>query len=200
MSDNDQNMVPIPCAYGCGRPPVVGYELPGGQKINLCIEHWQQFEEHNARQIDFYRQQMEQLEDEMDDIVGLPRKVRPPRIPPARVNVHQVTIHGDNLGVVNTGTVGSIANSLTIIRAHNERLAEQLKNLTEAVLASNALDAVQKQEAADLLKEVVEDVAKPPEQRRSRAVMKTIASGLSQVLSHAADIYALWAAIEPNLP
>jgi hypothetical protein len=58
----------------------------------------------------------------------------------------------------------------------------------------------QKQEAADLLNEVVEDLAKPPQQRRPRAVMKSITVGLGHVLSHAADLFTLWTAIEAHLP
>src|SRR5262249_38404752 len=116
-----------------------------------------------------------------------------------RVNVQQVNIHGDNLGVVNTGTVGNIANNLTIINAQDAALAGQLKNLTEAILTSQALSDTQKREAADLLREVVEDIATPSQERRSRTVIKTIAGALGQVLSHAADLYTLWTAIAPHL-
>jgi hypothetical protein len=55
-------------------------------------------------------------EDDIVDVFGLPRKPRPIRIPAPEVNVQQIHIHGDNLGVINTGTVGSISNNLTVIQ------------------------------------------------------------------------------------
>src|SRR5207247_23293 len=140
------------------------------------------------------------LEDEINDTWGLPRNPRPRRIPAPRVNVQQVNIHGDNLGVVNTGVVQSLSNNISIVNGQNAELAGQLKELTEAVLRSEALDATQKREAADLLNEVVEDAATPSPQRKSRTVMKTIGTGLGQVLSHSADLYTLWTAVAPYLP
>jgi hypothetical protein len=73
-----------------------------------------------------------------------------------------------------TAAVGSIANNLTIINGHNTALAGQLKTLTEAILASATLNPRQTQEATELHNGVVEDLAKPAQQRRSRAVMKTL--------------------------
>ena len=173
--------------------------LESGQYVQVCLDHYQLHEEMRLRKIQMYQELAERAEDDIAVTLGLPRKPRPQRIPAARVNVHQVNIHGDNLGVVNTGTVGSIANSLTIIHGHDATFAAKLKVLTEAIIASTVITAAQKQEAVELLNEVADDAAKPPQQRRARSAMKTIAAGLGQVLSHAADLYTLWTAIEPHL-
>jgi hypothetical protein len=104
----------------------------------------------NQRRIAIMREEIDRLDDEMSDIVGLPRQPKPPRIPPTKVTLHQVHIHGDNLGVVNTGTVGKIEDNLSIINAQDAAVAERLRQVTEAVLGSNELSASQKQEAAEL--------------------------------------------------
>jgi hypothetical protein len=198
MADESPRLVQLPCAH-CGGPPVVGVELEGGQQINLCYQHYQEHEAMRMQKIQMYQDLADRARDDIADVFGVPRQPRPQRIPAPRVNVNQVNIHGHNLGVVNTGTVGSIANNLSIINAHDAPLAGQLKALTEAILASAALNDDQKREAADLLNEVIEDAAKPPQQRRSRAVMNRIAGGLGQVLSQAANLATLWTAIEPHL-
>ena len=167
--------------------------------MNLCFDHSQQFQAMNLRQMEMLQNHIDRTEDDLADVWGLPRKQRPARIPAPRVNVHQVNIHGDNLGVVNTGTVGSIANGLSIIDQRDAALAGQLKVLTEAVLASTTLESARKQEAADLLNELVQDAAKPADQRRSRTVMAAIGAGLAQVLSVSADLYTLWTGIAPAL-
>jgi hypothetical protein len=60
---------------------------------------------------------------------------------------------------------------VTVIHQTDAALADQLKALTEAMINSPALDQTQKQQAAELITEVVDDVARPPQQRRPRAVM-----------------------------
>lgn len=199
MADESPRLVPMPCVQ-CGRPGVAQVPLDNGSYVQVCYDHYNQFEDLRIRKVEMYRQLAEDMEDNIDDTMGFPRRLRPARIPAPRVNVNQVNIHGDNLGVVNTGTVANISNSLTVIRGHDAALAAQLKTLTEAIIASTELDQAQKQEAADLLSEVAGDTAKPPEQRRTRTAMKLIASGLSQLLSHSADLYTLWTAIAPHLP
>ncbi len=203
MSDEpEKKLVPVPCVQ-CGRPPVAAVGVAPGQYVNVCLEHFNEFETLRMQKVEMYgrmaQQAKEQLEDQMADAIGMPRKQRPQQIPAPRVNVHQVNIHGNNLGVVNTGTVSNIRNHVSIINSHDAALAAQLGQLTDAILASNELNDVQKQEAADLLSEVTEDVSRPAPDRRSRAVMRTIAVGLGQVLSHAADLYTLWTAIEPHV-
>jgi hypothetical protein len=115
------------------------------------------------------------------------------------VNVQQITIHGTNLGVVNTGTVQTIENNVTTINQADPALAQRLQQLAEGILASNELTDDDKRDAADLLNEVVADAAKSPAQRSPRAVMKTIASGLAQVLAKAAQLASIWKAIEPHV-
>lgn len=188
-----------PLCAECGRPAIVAYDQGDGRYLSFCLTHAQQYQEINFRTIEALQEQRDRLEDEISDTVGLPRQARPLRIPAPRVHVHQVNIEGNNLGVVNTGTIGNITNNLTVISGQDAALAANLKELTEAILASTTLETARKQEAADLLREVVEDVAKPPQQRRSRVVMKTIGAGLGVVLSHAADLATLWTAIEPHL-
>jgi hypothetical protein len=196
---NDSNRPAPPCAE-CGRPAIVAYDQGGGRYLSFCLTHARVYQEMNVRTIEALQEQADRFEDEINDTWGLPRNPRPRRIPAPRVNVHQVNIHGDNLGVVNTGVVQSLSNNISVVHGQNAELAGQLKQLTEAILRSEALDATQKREAADLLNAVVEDAATPEPQRKSRAVMKTIATGLGQVLGHSADLYTLWTAIAPHLP
>jgi len=115
--------------------------------------------------------------------------------------VHQVNIHVDNLGVVNQGTVGNIANN-----PHKHQEPRRSASATTQATDGGDSDLAEfgrpsrKPEVADLLCEVAEDAAKPPQQRRCRTVMRTVVTGLGQALSHAADLRTRWtAAITPHL-
>jgi len=195
MEGEDDRLVPVPCIQ-CGHRAFAGYELPGGHKVNLCFEHSQQFDAMNLRRMELLQQQIERAEDNIADVMGMPRPQRPPRIPAPRINVNQVNIGGDNYGVVNNATVGNIKNNLTIINENNAALAEQLRVLTNAIIASKELTDEQKRDAADLVSEMTDGIAKGG---RSRAAMKAVATALSQMLAHSADLWTLWTAIEPHV-
>jgi len=197
---NDQSAtsaVPAPCAQ-CGKPGVAGIQVPGGIAYNLCHEHLQQHQELRLREMEFYGAGAQELEDRIDDTWGMPRRPRPQ--PAARVNVHQINIQGNNLGVVNTGTVQTIANNVTTINQADPALAQSLRQLAEGILASDTLTDDEKRGAAELLNEVVAEATKSAAERRPRVVMQAIATGLGNVLAKAAQLATLWKAIEPHLP
>jgi hypothetical protein len=198
MADEPPRMVTMPCVK-CGRPAVAGVELEGGQQVNVCWEHLQQHEAMRMRKIEMYQRTAERAKDNIAEVVGARRRQRPQRIPAPRVDVQQVHIYGDNVGVVNTGVVGSIENNLSIINAHDAAFAGLLKQLTERIIASPALTNTKKREAVDLLNEITDDAAKPAHRRRPRPVMLAIATGLGAVLSHVGDLCTLWTAIASHL-
>jgi hypothetical protein len=199
MAENDERRrVILPCVQ-CGKPGVAGIEVPGGQGYNLCFEHLQQHEELRLRKIEMYGHLADRFADDIADTMGMPRRPRPQRVPAARVNVHQIHIHGNNLGVVNTGTVQTIENNVTAINQVHPALAQHLRQLAEGILASDELTDDDKRNAAELLNEVVAEATKSGTERRSRVVMQTIANGLGQVLAKAAQLASIWKAIEPHL-
>ena len=192
-----QSAVTAQCVQ-CGKPGVAGVETAPGEGYNLCFEHLQEYKKLRLQELEFYASMADQLEDQIDDTWGLPRRPRPQ--PAARVNVHQINIQGNNLGVVNTGTVQTIANNVTAINQVDPALAQRLRQLAEGILASDTLTDDQKRGAAELLNEVVAEATKSAAPRRPRVVMQAIATGLGNVLARAAQLATLWKAIEPHLP
>ena len=186
-----------PCAQ-CGRPGLRGFEENGVQ-YNLCLEHARMAEDMRNRDLASLQVMAERAEDDIADIVGMPRKVRSPHGPQS-VNVHQVVNMRDNYGVVSAGVVDTISHSIDTIGRHGDgELAGALAMLMQGVLRSPELSDVQKQEAADLLNVVTSDIALPTPQRAPQVVMRAVASGLGDVLSNAANLATLWSAIEPLL-
>ena len=191
MAEEDEpKLVQLPCIQ-CGKTAVAGIPVRGGEGYNLCFEHLQQHEAMRLRQIETYAAMADRLEDQLDDTWGLPRRARPQPAP--RVNVHQIHIHGDNLGVVNTGTVQNIENNVTAINQSDPALAANLQQLAEGILRSAELTDDEKRDAAELLREVTSG------EKRPRVVLQSIATGLGHVLTRAAQLATLWKAIEPQL-
>jgi hypothetical protein len=185
------------CAQ-CGRPALFAYPVAGptAPHLNLCLDHGEQYEAINQRRVALLQGHLDHLDDHMHDIVGLPRPHRPPRSITQRVLVNQVHIHGNNTGVVNTGTVGSIEQNLTIANALDPILAGRLKELTEAILAADDLTKDDKKDAADLLVTITAEAAKPREKRAPTPVLKALAAGLDKVLLRVPALMAAWKVIE----
>jgi len=196
MADDQPKRVPLPCVQ-CGKPGVAGIEVPGGQGYNLCFEHLQQHEDMRLRKIEMYGALADKYADDIADAVGMPRTPRPLRIPAARVNVQQINIHGNNLGIVNTGTVQTIANNVTTINQVDPALAASLQQLAEGILTSGVLTDDEKRDAAELLNDVVAEATRA--EKQPRVVMQSITNALGQVLARAAQLATLWKAIEPHL-
>jgi len=154
------------------------------------------FEDMNYRAMAETQANIDRLEHETANVfaVAPPPRLQRPLAP--RIHVNNVTVQGDNHGVINTG---DISGHLSIINNHNQELALALHQLGQAIVDSHELDRVQKQDAIDLLNEVTHDVSKPTAQRRSRVSMKAIGTALGQALSHAANLAKLWSVIEPHI-
>jgi hypothetical protein len=184
----------------CGSPAVFGYRNPNGPELMaLCLEHSDQYELMLQRRTASLQDYMDRLDDQINDTVGLPRQPRPPRTSIGKVLMHQVHIHGNNNGVVNTGTIGRLEQSISIINASDPGLAEKLKALTDAVVSSDQLADADKQSAADLLATLSVEAAKPKASRSPTAVLKAIFNGLDVVLQRAPQLLELWRALSPIL-
>lgn len=188
------------CA-ACGRPAVFGYPSPGQQGpddvIPFCLEHSDQYEAMLQRRDTQLQHHIDRLDDDIHDIVGLPRPHRPARVT-QRILVNAVHIHGNNSGLINNGTIGAIENNLSVLSSIDQTLATTIKALTEAVLASE-LTQPEKQEAADLLASVSAEVAKTPEKRSPVPVLKAIGGALDKLLTRVPGAVALWKVVAETL-
>jgi hypothetical protein len=95
-------------------------------------------------------------------------------------------------GVVSTGAVGIIRNSVAVIHQRDAAPATKMVELANAILASRELNDAQKGEATDLVKDIAEDFATPPQERRSATVMKAL-PGSEPPARTSADLYTLGA-------
>jgi hypothetical protein len=109
-----------------------------------------------------------------------------------------VTIH--NAANVNLGSqVGTINAALNVIaqqgQAHSE-LAAAIKELSEAVMRSSAIQDPQKQEALQVIADIATQAETQPE-ARSKGTLKALIAGFPMVLGLAADVTTLWDKCSP---
>lgn len=156
------------------------------------------FDDMNHRQLEMLRDLRDRAEDDIADVIGMPRKARPPRVPQT-VNVRQVVNMRDNYGVVSAGVIRSIQNSIGSIEQTDGELAGAFSFLTRSILASPDLPEAQKREATELVKAIAEDAARPPAARQPKAVFKAVGSALQAVLSNVASLAQIWSSVSELL-
>lgn len=182
-----------PRCYQCGAPAIVFYQ----SGLKLCVHCATAYDALHQAQSDRAAQLAESLEDDLADIWGMPRPVRRPA--PARVNVNTVNVQGDNHGVINTGTVRALTNSVRVVNQHDPSLAQALVNVANGIVQSTELAAAQKVDAIELLRSLSEDAAKPIGERQSKVATRALARALQGIISTSANLAKLWEAAGPML-
>lgn len=187
----------------CSRPAV--FQMGGHY---LCADHAALVANVQSSQNDTIRLMMAMMNDAENSIeasFGLAPR-RPMQIPPRQivraqhttVNDNRVHIDRSTVGVVNTGAIGTLNASVSLIQQSDPEVAEQIKTLIETVSRSQELE----QEAR---KEIIEQVSyllgqmSVPSAQRNPSVLKTIFGSIGTTLSTSADLYTLWEALHPVL-
>lgn len=182
----------------CGKPAlfiIASNEAPA-LRVALCVDCNLKYE--HARILEFFRLASEynRASASVHRSLGvggfqyqLPRITVPSGSTVAMTNIH---IQGDLLGVLNTGTIQKVDNSVTVIRNDgHEELARQLAGFVEAVDQTTDLSKEAKQQVVELLSLVSTEVATPRPERRA-AGMLAILANIATVVGVSTSIAAQW--------
>lgn len=139
---------------------------------------------------------------ELESSLGLPvARFHIPRVPATGqpVTLNNIHIAGDLLGVLNTGSVETVNNSVTALRnAGDAELAERLARFVESVAQAPDLPAARKREAVELLSMAASEATAPKAERRSAAMLRVLAD-ISTIVGTAATLAIQWDQLQPLL-
>ena len=183
--------------YQCEKPAM--YQV-GDQNIPLCLDCYykvamiqQQELENNERWINY-------LSDEVDGSVGLgqfgPRfPPRPKAVNISGVKMNNITVKDSVVGTINTGSVGSIDQSITALNQLGEsNVAVAIKELTEAFLRSGDLTKNQQNELIETLSVLAKEAATPAQQRENSVAHTLLdrAIEISRVANDITEVCEKW--------
>jgi len=150
-------------------------------KMALCVDCNLKYE--HARILEFFRLASEynRTSASLHRSLGvggfqyqLPRITVPSGSTVAMTNIH---IQGDLLGVLNTGTIQKVDNSVTVIRNEgHEELATRVAEFVEAVDQANDMPKDVKEQVVELLSVVTTEVAAPATERRGAGMLAILAN------------------------
>ena len=112
---------------------------------------------------------------------------------------HRVDIGGDNLGVVNTGEMHRVKNSVhALSNSGSEDIAHALHELAKSIDAGVDLEADSKSEALEILSMLADEASHPREIRKG-PVMKSLLKRLGEVLTASNALTSLYDRIAPSV-
>ena len=171
----------------------------------LCLDCNLKYEQAQSLEFDRTTRHMNFLLAQAEATMGLqgilPRHEMPQR-PVYHVGdttLNNIKIDRGSIGVLNTGTIGTVDGAITVLRQHGEAdVADTIARFTEAVVAERHLNADQKDEVLELLSVLATEATAPREQRRSSA-MRAMIVPLATLVGGAAGLCQLWQQLEPTI-
>jgi hypothetical protein len=194
----------MPCQQ-CGRPALVQVGQP---PVALCLQCNLLYQQAISIQQAQLERIIDNLSGQMESVTGmfgiLPRFG--PRPQPIQVDTmlhggtfNNISIDRSSIGMLNTGTIGTVDSAITVINnAGDAEAAQAIKTLSEAIISDQHLNKDQKDEALGMLSVVATEAALPVEQRRKGA-MKHVVNGLGALLNTSASLITLWQTFGPTL-
>ena len=188
----------------CGRPAVVRI---GGKEgtIFLCIDCNLKFEQAQAMEFDRNARLFNMVSDQMDAMAGVPYsggRIALPERPVFHVgglNLNNIKIDRSTIGILNTGTIGTVDGAVTVMKQHGETgAADAIARLTEAVAKAQAVSTEDKNRILEALSVLATEATMPKDKRRSSA-MKPLLLDLSTFLGGIAGLAQLWQQFGPAI-
>jgi hypothetical protein len=188
----------------CGRPAVVRISEKEGT-IYLCLDCNLKFEQAQSLEFDRLARQYNLVADEADMMLGMPRvgaRYALPQRPVFHVGdftLNNINIDRSTIGILNTGTIGTVDGAVTVLNEHGETEAgNAIARLTEAVVKAQESNDEQKNKILEILSVLATEGTMPKENRRS-AAMKPLLLDLSTILGGIASLAQLWQQFGPMI-
>ena len=191
------------CTQCAVRPPM--FKLAEGSHF-LCLDCYRTLAAVLDQQNAELERVMNYMGAQMEAAVGLPGLVPrfPERRPPINAQqlggtVNNIQLNSSVVGAINTGTVEQLQASLTQISVGaDQQLARELAKFVEAVAQADGLDDERKNEIAEQVEFLAEQVASMPETRKPSAV-KAVMAAVKEAAMMVSGLGAAWGVVEPLL-
>jgi hypothetical protein len=192
----------------CGqRPPIVTVN-----GVPLCVDCYRVLQAAERDRIEAHAQVADEMArmlnfmgGQIESAVGMPGLVPryQLRAPAPLVNtgpiMQNITIHDNAIGVLNTGTIEHLDQTVGTLRAGGaEDLADALATFIETAANADALNNEDKRELLDGIDLILQEAAQP-EEKQHRGVLKTVLTRVTEMAATVATVAEAWQRLEPLL-
>jgi hypothetical protein len=172
-----------------------------GAQFPLCLDCYLRVKQAGIEEMKLAQRQLALLLHRADALVGFePPPVTmldAPTVNFGGVTLNNIRVSGSNVGVVNTGTIGTIDNAVgSLHNAGDNEAAAVITRLTESVLAADDLDTGTKDRALEVLSALASEATVPRENRR-KVVGTSLFTTFKQLVDGANSVAQLVATAGP---
>lgn len=174
---------------------------PPNARVSLCLDCYVKVANVLNAQGEALERDIERLEAQMYETVGLSppqRLMRPPlQIHTGPLNVSNIDIRGSNIGVLNTGTLSIVDSCISVLNSTgNQELSTAIVELTDEVIKSSKVNAQQKNEILELISGIASE-AVVPKQTRRRSVLMSLIRSLATAIGTTDGLMTIWEKVRP---
>ena len=164
--------------YQCDKRAIWKNEIDGGT-FALCLDCQLKFTQIQDIKLAECERQMNYWNDEIAHSVGMPPQgARFPERRPIYIGagtMNNINISNSTVGVVNTGITQDIDIAITTLNKGGQKdLALAIQNLSNAILSSNDITDIQRNEIIESLSVITEESTKPEQERRKSVLLNTM--------------------------
>lgn len=173
------------------------YEDDQGSRLPLCLDCSAKFQQLQQSRLEQLFRIHNYHSSQFDMVTGIPSPKFDIPTPAGQVHMNHINIGTANIGVLNTGSIGSLDLAIGHLGESGEtQPATALRQIVEAVLRSEELSDAQKREVVDSLSLVAHEATLPEAQRRKTPMLALIAH-TATIVSGAAGLAQLWEQLGP---
>jgi hypothetical protein len=164
--------------------------------MSLCFDCNLRHQNATAQQLQLLMQLQQSTRDDMDEMLGLPRR-RPAPVVVQRgpMTYNNISVNNSVVGAINTGNVKRIDVAIERIKQQGSAgaadFAESLKQFTEATLEAADLDQTAKDEMTEQLSFLTDQIQTKSEERKPGMIGRTL-TNISTAAAASNSLVTLW--------
>lgn len=188
--------------YNCSKLAMYGVGEPG-KEVPLCLDCYTQWSNVQQQNLDNLRHMMNFASAQMESSVGMPAgflprlEGAPKRINYERLHMTNINVSNAQIGVLNTGSVGTIDATITLLRNEgNTAWGDAIRQMTQALVDTKDLNESNKNEAMELLAALSKEGVTPKPERKG-GVIRALMSRLGELFVASEALRSLWEHLSP---
>jgi hypothetical protein len=177
-------------------------DKPAFGNSGLCVEYYLMAQQATYLHVYMLSKQLNYLTDELEaedgGLVKFPHiEMAPPPFIGNNLTLNNINVTKSTLGAINTGTIQNLDAGITLMQSSGEsEIAKAVQQLSQAIVDSNEINASLKNEIAEQLEFLTAQIL-VEKQKRSIGTVRSVLSGIRDVISISAGLLMIWDKVEP---
>jgi len=186
----------------CGHEAELMWVVEVGKgRAALCLDCQSKYQQIQVTKHNMLVDEMNYLAEEIDFVSGFPGSPRYRRVPSITQinprNESHITVNADQIGIVNSGSIGEINSAITLTKqSNNPQIGDDLRSLTELILSDKDVTNEIRDSLIESLAFLAEQL-KQDNQSRKRSMISTVLVNITSSIGAVTGALGIWEKVKP---